>query len=143
MTTEILHQLGVAGAVISGTAIVQAMFIFLIRPLIISISAPGGSLDVFLDILRLVFVAVWLIGAHTVSAGLWAGAYLHFGISDTFSDALYFALSTYTTIGFGDVLAPQEWQLLTGFSGLNGLLMFGLSAAVLVDAAGRIRGAVR
>ncbi|MEM9422061.1 MAG: potassium channel family protein, partial [Pseudomonadota bacterium] len=57
----------------------------------------------------------------------------------TFEEALYFALTTYTTLGFGDIVPTQDWRLLTGASSANGLLLFGLSAAVLVDATERLR----
>ncbi|NNU16585.1 two pore domain potassium channel family protein [Parvularcula sp. ZS-1/3] len=135
----ILPQVGVAAAVIAVTAIIHAIFTMIIRGFARIKDDPKGVMDDLGGVIRLTVVSLWLIAAHALSAGAWALAYVKVGISQTFADALYFALSTYTTLGFGDVLAPEEWQLLTGFASMNGLLMFGLSAAVLVDAAARIR----
>jgi len=46
---------------------------------------------------------------------------------------LYFVLVTFTTLGFGDILAPVEWQLLSGITASNGLLAFGASTAFQVQ----------
>tara|TARA_X000000950_G_scaffold27492_1_gene29570 strand:+ start:236 stop:433 length:198 start_codon:yes stop_codon:yes gene_type:complete len=46
---------------------------------------------------------------------------------------LYFVLVTFTTLGFGDLLAPVEWQLLSGITASNGLLAFGASTAFQVQ----------
>lgn len=135
----ILPQIGIAALVIAVTAIVHAIFTMMIRGFAHIKDDPKGVMDDLGGVIRLTVVSLWLIAAHAISAAAWAVAYVKVGISETFADALYFALSTYTTLGFGDVLAPEEWQLLTGFASMNGLLLFGLSAAVLVDAAARIR----
>ena len=34
---------------------------------------------------------------------------------------------TYTTVGYGDLVLPQEWRLLGPVEGLTGILMCGLS----------------
>ena len=47
--------------------------------------------------------------------------------------AVYFALETFTTLGFGDVLAPPLWRILAGMAAANGLLNFGLMTAVLME----------
>jgi hypothetical protein len=56
-----------------------------------------------------------------------------------FEEALYFSSVTYTTLGFGDVLLPGEWRLLAGAIAADGLLLFGLSAAFLLETAARLR----
>ena len=45
------------------------------------------------------------------------------------SVAVYFAGVTYTTVGYGDLLLPKEWQLFGPLEGLTGILMCGLSTA--------------
>ncbi|MEM9736953.1 MAG: ion channel, partial [Pseudomonadota bacterium] len=52
--------------------------------------------------------------------------------------ALYFSVVAFTTLGFGDVLLPQEWRLLAGLSAANGLLIFGVSTAFLVEVFRRV-----
>jgi len=46
---------------------------------------------------------------------------------------------SYTTLGFGDVLLPQEWRLLSGMAAVNGLLNIGLVTAFLVEGLRQVR----
>lgn len=132
-------QLFVSFGVIAVTVLIHALFTVLARDFV-RISDPRPiPINEVAGTIKLTVVSLWLVAAHALSCGVWAYAYLRTGVSPDYETGLYFALTTYTTLGFGDVLAPKEWQLLTGFASLNGLLMFGLSAATLVDAAGSLR----
>ena len=61
------------------------------------------------------------------------------GAFEAFEPALYYSLSSYTTVGFGDVLPTENWRLLGTMAGANGMLAFGLAAAALVNLAGHVR----
>ncbi|NBM20441.1 potassium channel family protein [Streptomyces sp. GC420] len=51
------------------------------------------------------------------------------------TDALYFALSTFSTVGFGDITASSETaRVMTMLQMAGGLLIFGLAARVMVNA---------
>ena len=63
----------------------------------------------------------------------WAIALRLLGIFETFESSMYFSLVAFTTLGFGDILLPQEWRLLGGMAAANGLLLFGLLTAILVE----------
>ena len=41
-------------------------------------------------------------------------------------------MTTYTTVGYGDVVLPTQWHLLAGLEGLTGILMAGWSTAFLI-----------
>jgi hypothetical protein len=71
----------------------------------------------------------------TVIAGvwIWALAFWGLGLFDTLEASVYFSLVVLTTLGFGDVLLSDEWRLLSGMSAANGLLIFGLMTAMLVE----------
>lgn len=69
----------------------------------------------------------------TAAVWLWAFAFYTLEIFLEFEKSVYFALVTFTTLGFGDILLPQEWRLLGGMAAANGLLMFGLLTAILVE----------
>ena len=79
----------------------------------------------------------------TVAVWIWAVAFRLLGIFGTLEASVYFSLVAFTTLGFGDVLLPQEWRLLSGLSAANGLLMFGLMTAVLVETLRETRGMQR
>ena len=77
--------------------------------------------------------------AHVIEMGVWAWTFLRLDVFQSLEASLYFTAASYTTLGFGDVLAPEPWRLLSGAAAANGLLLFGLSAAFLFDAARRLQ----
>jgi voltage-gated potassium channel Kch len=89
--------------------------------------------------LMIAAVSVWILAVITAGVWLWATAFLVIGVFPTFEEAMYFALVTFTTLGFGDVLLPMEWRLLAGMAAANGLLNFGLLTALLVEALRHVR----
>ncbi|MGI9356583.1 MAG: potassium channel family protein [Rhizobiaceae bacterium] len=76
------------------------------------------------------FAAVIL--AHTIQVWLWALSFIAFSVLPDFSDALYFSLVTYTTVGYGDVTVGPDHRLYAAMAAVTGLLNFGLSTAFLV-----------
>lgn len=75
----------------------------------------------------------------TASVWIWALAFRALDIFPTMEAALYFALVAFTTLGFGDVLLPEDWRLLGGMTAANGFLSFGLVTALLVETMRGIR----
>ncbi len=69
---------------------------------------------------------------HTAEAWLWAMVYLHLGEFDSLETALYFSVVTSTTLGYGDITLSQEWQLLSTFEAMGGLILFGTSTAFMI-----------
>jgi hypothetical protein len=85
-------------------------------------------------ILILCIAAFWILAQVTAGVWIWAVALRMLGLFPTLELSVYFALTAYTTLGFGDVLLPEGWRLLGGMAAANGLLNFGLLTAVLVEA---------
>ena len=52
--------------------------------------------------------------------------------------AMYFSLTSYTTLGYGDVVLPPSARLLGPIEGAVGILMFGWSTGIMVTAISRI-----
>ena len=90
---------------------------------------PHGPKLIFI----LICALVWVLGMMTMAVWIWAIAIFELAIFATFEEAVYFSLVAFTTLGFGDILLPQEWRLLGGISAANGLLMIGLLTAILVE----------
>ena len=78
-----------------------------------------------------------LLLVHIVEIFFWAFYFDILGIFDGFRVALYFAAVTYTTLGYGDVVAGPTWILEAGALSIIGWLMFGWSTGVLVWILGR------
>lgn len=86
-----------------------------------------------------VAVVLWIVVVATAGIWIWALVLLHIGLFQELEPAVYFALVAFTTLGFGDVLLPQEWRLLSGMAAINGLLMIGLQTAMLIEAMRQVR----
>lgn len=76
------------------------------------------------------FVAV--VFAHTVQVWVWAFSFILLGALNEMGEAIYFALSTYTTLGYGDVILGREHRTFAAMAAVTGLLNIGLSTAFLV-----------
>ena len=85
-------------------------------------------------IAAMTLVVLGLFAVLTVEIWLWAGCYVLLGVVDHFETALYFSTTTFSTVGFGDVVPPVPWRLLTALEGINGFLLIGWSTAYLISA---------
>jgi ion channel len=81
----------------------------------------------YIVLLTTAFSAIILL--HMVETGVWAILYYEHGLFPDFETSFYFSLTSYTTIGFGDVVLPRAWRLLGGIEGISGVLLCGLSTA--------------
>jgi voltage-gated potassium channel len=79
----------------------------------------------------LILVFAVVLSLHLIEATLWATFYYVRNLFGDFETALYFSLVTYGTMGFGDVVLPQRWRLLSGIEGISGVLLCGLSGAFI------------
>lgn len=90
-------------------------------------------------VLMIAGVSLWVLGVITAAVWVWALAYQALGAFGTLEEAVYFSLVCFTTLGFGDVLLPQDWRILSGMTAANGFLNFGLLTALLIEALRQIR----
>lgn len=82
---------------------------------------------------------LWVLAMITLDVWLWAFAFQVLGVFPDLEHAVYFALVSFTTLGYGDVLLPVEWRILGGMAAANGLLNIGLMTAFMVEAFRHIR----
>ena len=68
---------------------------------------------------------------HITETCLWAVFYYNWELFKDFESSLYFSLTSYTTIGYGDVLLPERWRLLGAIEGISGVLLSGISTAFI------------
>jgi hypothetical protein len=81
----------------------------------------------------IIFAVLYIMAVQTINVWLWALLFLLVGAFDAAEPALYFSLTSYTTLGFGDVTLPPEWRLLSGLAACNGFINFGWSTAYMVE----------
>ncbi|MGI9363931.1 MAG: potassium channel family protein [Rhizobiaceae bacterium] len=86
-----------------------------------------------LGLLQLMVIGfAFVLAAHTIQVWAWAVAFKILGAFDSFSDSIYFAMVTYTTVGYGDLVVGPNYRIFGAMAGVTGLLNFGLSTAFLV-----------
>jgi len=79
---------------------------------------------------------VCIVGA-ALMVDIWLWTLLFYGLeSDVLKDldtALYFTTTTFTTVGYGDIVLPPEWRLLSSCTAINGMILFGWSTAFIFE----------
>ena len=129
-----LLQLFLGSVAVSLSVIVEAGFIGAAIRVMIHLGTKRSNIQNTPNtMLALVGATIWLLIALTVCVWIWAALFIMVGAFDALEPSLYFAAVSFTTLGFGDILLPQEWRLLGGICAANGLLLFGLSTAFLVE----------
>jgi hypothetical protein len=79
-------------------------------------------------------VALALLGAlaaHLAEIALWAVLFLICGEFADFATAYYHSAVNYTSLGYGDIIMSPSWKLLGPLETANGMLLFGVSTAMI------------
>ncbi len=133
-------QIMLGTTVILVTLIIQVVFIAIAIELLTKKGAWFVKPPLFTkNIIGLVIVVLWLIVGISLSAWSWAGVFLYTEAFDSLEPALYFSVVTFTTLGYGEITLGPEFRLLGSFSAVNGLIIFGLNTAFLVEFSSRLR----
>lgn len=136
---HLLIQLGLGAVLITATTALQVLFI---GPMMIAAPRVRPILH-HVSILRLsmciAIAGLWMIVGQLIGVWVWTFALLALDAFADLESALYFSLSAYTTLGFGDVLPQPDWRVLGALIGANGMLGFGLATAALVEFVLQIR----
>jgi hypothetical protein len=86
----------------------------------------------------MIVITLVMAAAHLMEIVLWATAFRASSEISTFEKAFYFSAQNYTTLGYGDIVLSGRWRLLGPLEAINGLLLFGLSTAVMFAALSRL-----
>ncbi|WOO42445.1 potassium channel family protein [Rubellicoccus peritrichatus] len=148
MLAEHLYEQGVT------TPISLRMIIFLISLLMVAVtvSIHGFGSEIWTRIVLVKFFdphRVWkpfhrasililttnfLLVLHLVEVMLWAMVFLWLpDVTEvqTFEEAFYFSLITFTTVGYGDITLGTNWRVLGGVEAINGVVLIGWTTAFL------------
>lgn len=100
---------------------------------------PGEGAGMVRFVVILAGITLWLLIAIAISVWLWTFCLLALGTFTEIEPAMYFSLVSFTTLGFGDIILEKQWRILSGLMAANGLLIFGLTTAILVDFLARLK----
>jgi carbon starvation protein CstA len=69
--------------------------------------------------------------AHLAEIALWAALFVLCGEFADFATAFYHSAVNYTSLGYGDIIMSPAWKLLGPLETANGMLLFGVSTAMI------------
>ncbi len=127
----ILNQIGAAVFLVSLTLCLQCAGIvtlieWLKRVLTRDIHKHGPVYSAGLVVKSTVAIVI----LHGLEILLWATFY-RTRCFPSWEIAFYFSASSYSTVGYGDVIVPSTWRLLYPLESVTGVLMCGISVSVL------------
>ena len=78
-------------------------------------------------------IMIFLFAGHLLQFATWAVVFMQLGEFQDFPTAFYHSAVNFTSLGYGDIVMSEEWRLLGGLEAANGVLMFGLSAGLILS----------
>lgn len=88
----------------------------------------------------IVRVVYGLLILHILQIIVWAACYHWTGCFADFKTCFYYSATSYSTVGYGDVIPPAEWKILGSIEAVTGVLMFGWSTGVLFSVVNHLQG---
>ncbi len=129
----ILMQIFWGSVVLVGCSLIHLLLLIGAIRVLRKMAGQSRRLRSTYQLLRLmIFAFAVVLFAHTIQVWIWAGAFMALKVLPNISDAIYFSLVTYTTVGYGDVTVGGGFRIFGAMAAVTGLLNFGLSTAFLV-----------
>ena len=129
---SVLNPLLVGLAVAFCTIIVHALFLgTIIRIVRRDLQLGRVGVRFLTDIIFITWVTILALAAHLVEIGLWALTLQLCGEFSNFAAAYYHSAVNYTTLGDSAFVMSARWRLLGALEAGDGMLMFGVSTAVI------------
>lgn len=123
-----LANLSIAAALVAITVIIHAAGLGMVLSYMLRSAAQPDTR--FWPITWLLIRIAWLlIVVHAFEIAVWALFFWWEKCLPNMESSFYFSGVTYATIGYGDLVLPEEWRLFGPIEGLTGILMCGLSTA--------------
>jgi hypothetical protein len=117
----------VAATIVIHTLVVTATVHFFRHELRVGRAGAGFWTDA-----AIVATAISLaLVAHLLEIAVWAALFVVCGEFPAFAIAYYHSAVNYTTLGYGDVIMTRSWRFLGPLEAAVGMLMFGVSTAVI------------
>ena len=127
----------ISAGVLSCSLLCYAMTVAIIVGLVERVLRAGDP-GFWKNVAVMMIVTLITAVAHLIQIALWALVYLLCGEIATFESAFYLSAQNYTALGYGDVVLSQRWRLLGPLEAINGLLLFGLSTALMFAVLSRL-----
>jgi len=127
-----LVPLAVGACVIATTIIIHALALNATVRFVRRERKLGRAGKSFWGDFPIVVLAIsFALGAHLMEMAIWALLFMVCGEFPAFGTAYYHSAVNYTTLGYGDVEMSPSWSLLGPLEAADGMLMFGVSTAMI------------
>jgi hypothetical protein len=84
------------------------------------------------DVLIATGAILFALAAHLVDVSAWGLVFVLCGEFHHLAPAFYHSAVNYTSLGYGDVVMSAAWRLLGPLETTDGMLMFGVSTAIII-----------
>ena len=139
-----LDQIAVGLGMIVLTTIIHALFMVSGNHFAVwRLARFGRARSNWSKAIRIAGLTAWQFLAVVTEALIWALLYrLNASITvlPDLATALYFSMTTFTTVGYGDIVLAKEWRILASLQAANGMIIFGWSTALIFYYIQRIYG---
>ena len=136
----LLLNLIVAGALVAITFAIHFAGLVALSAVIRKRAVPHVNLSTVVGQgLAIFFVLLSLFAIHSIEIWVFTLTYLALGTFPDVETAVYFSTSTFSTVGYGDVLIDKDWRMLAAAESVIGFLLLGWSTAFLVSISARVR----
>lgn len=134
-----ITQLVIASSVVIATLLVQVVFIGAAMKTLTSIGPWFQTgLSGVKRIAALLALTLWLLAGLSVAVWCWAFVYLWLNVFGSLETSVYFSTVAFTTLGFGDITLGEDWRLASALMAANGLILFSLNTAFLIEVIRRL-----
>jgi Ion channel len=126
--------------VASGVFLVSLVFFAMTTTLIVNLALHlvRAAFGFWKSVAIMMLVSLVTAATHLIQITLWAVVLLICGEITSFQRAFYCSAENYTALGYGDIQLSERWQLLGPLEAVNGLLLFGLSTAIMFAVLSRL-----
>src|SRR5271170_6053635 len=131
MPSQILSSLLVGLPATLGTILIHG---FVVRTIVTGLrrNLQRGliGMRIWLNLTFVMSATLIALAGHLLAIALWAFALNLCGAVADISAAIYSSAGSYTTSG-SDIILPTRWKLLGPFEAVSGMLMFGITTALI------------
>jgi Ion channel len=90
-----------------------------------------AGVSFWIDVVIVALVICFALAAHLAEMAVWAVLFMVCGEFRDFGTAYYHSAVNYTTLGYGDLIMTPRWRVLGPLEAANGMLMFGVTTALV------------
>lgn len=132
-----LNEFGMAAVLVAATLILQSSGMALLIRWGRARFTHMERLGPVRGSLLIVRITGTMVVLHLLEILLW-GAFYRWRCFQSWEPAFYFSATSYSTVGYGDLVLPPGWRILGTIESITGVLMCGLSASFLFAAVTRL-----